>query len=162
MKLIKKLLKWLVIGIVAIIVLAVVFGGSGDKDTETASPTAQPTKVAVTQSTTKPKATNTPEPASGQTMYFCGFDPCKGSLDYGKLIFPTGINVWNNPDPDRGGVHHKASNGDRVTVIETKRVGSGPGGLWFKLEGGGWTNGLWLTDELCTEQNLAEYTLDDC
>ena len=64
MKLIKKLLKWLVIGIVAIIVLAVVFGGSGDKDTETANPTAQPTKVAAARSTDKPKATNTTGPTS--------------------------------------------------------------------------------------------------
>lgn len=151
MKLIKKLLKWFVIGIVAIVVLVVIFGGSADKD-----------KAAVTRATEKPKATSTPEIASGQTKYFCGFDRCEGSGEYGKLIFPTGITVWNNPDPDRGGVHHKASNGDKVTVIETKRVSPGSGGLWFKLEGGGWTNDLWLTDEPCTEQNLADYSLDDC
>ena len=84
------------------------------------------------------------------------------ALAKNTLIFPTGITVWNNPDPDRGGVHHKASNGDKVTVIETKRVSPGSGGLWFKLEGGGWTNDLWLTDEPCTDQNLADYSLDDC
>ena len=63
-KLMKKLLKWFGIGIVVIIVLAVVFGGSGDKDAETANPTAQPTKVAAARATNKPKATNTTGPTS--------------------------------------------------------------------------------------------------
>ena len=55
----KKLLKWLGIGMVVIIVLAVVFGGSGDKDEGTVSPTAQSTKTTPipTRATKKPTVT---------------------------------------------------------------------------------------------------------
>jgi len=98
----------------------------------------------------------------GRTMYVCGYDRCRDSGEYGQLIYSSGINVWNNPDPDRGGVHHKASNGDKVTVVEEKRVSDGPGGLWYRLQGGGWTNDLWLTDQVCTAGNISEYSYTDC
>lgn len=115
-----------------------------------------------TQGGSSPVPTSQTAPIGERVMYFCGFDRCKGSGSYGELIFETGINVWNNPDPDRGGVHHQANHQDRATVIGEKRVSEGSGGLWYQLEGGGWTNDLWLTEEPCTENNLAEYTLDDC
>lgn len=101
------------------------------------------------------------EPA-GITMYFCGYDRCRDSGEYGQLIYPSGINVWNNPDPDRGGVHHTATSGDKVTVVEEKRVSDGPGGLWYRLQGGGWTNDLWLTDEVCSDGNIASFSYTDC
>jgi hypothetical protein len=97
-----------------------------------------------------------------RVMYFCGYDRCLDSLDYGKLVFPGGIRVWNGPDPDWGGLHHRARHGERVGVIRQKRVRAGPGGLWFELEGGGWTNDLWLTENVCSHDNLVEYTFAAC
>ena len=99
---------------------------------------------------------------AGDIMYFCGYDRCKDSGEYGNLIFETGINVWNNPGPDRGGVHHRANHHERVSVVDQKRVNDGPGGLWYKLADGGWTNDLWLTEEKCTRGNLEEYSFTDC
>lgn len=101
-------------------------------------------------------------PIPQQIMYFCGIDRCRDSGEYGKMIFQTGINVWNNPEPNRNGVHHRASHGDKVIVIDEKRVDNGPGGLWYQLDGGGWTNDLWLTDAVCTVDNLPDYSFTDC
>lgn len=54
---------------------------------------------------------------SGKTMCFCGYDLCRESGEYGKLVFETDeINVWENPEPNRGGVHRRASAGEKVTV----------------------------------------------
>jgi hypothetical protein len=95
-------------------------------------------------------------------MYFCGFDRCRDSGEYGQLIFEDNINIWNGPEPNRGGVHSQAKHGQKALVVEEKRVDDGPGGLWFKLQGGGWTNDLWLTEEKCTPSNLADYSFTDC
>lgn len=123
-------------------------------------PVATDTEVSIEERTEEP---NEPE---GRVMYFCGYDRCKDSTEYGKLLSEVldgfSINVWNNPDPDRGGIHHKAEHHDQVTVVEEKRVSEGPGGLWYRLEGGGWTNDLWLTEERCTEENLEQYSFTDC
>lgn len=105
---------------------------------------------------------NTDTTLSGTTMYFCGYDRCRDSGEYRQLIFNTGINVWNGPEPDRGGVHHRASHGDKAIVINEKRIDPGPGGLWYELSGGGWTNDLWLTDEVCTATNLGDHSFTDC
>jgi len=136
----KKLIRscLTVIGLAAIVIIVIVVVSSGGDSEET-----KPAPV-------------------GRTMYFCGLDRCRNSGEYGKLVFSTGINVWNNPDPNRGGVHHQASHGQKVTVIKEQLVNSGSGGLWYKLEGGGWTNDLWLTDKLCTKDSLNELSLDDC
>lgn len=99
----------------------------------------------------------TPTP---RVMYFCGIDRCRQSGEYGKMVFRTGINVWNNPDPNRGGVHHRVSHGDVAIITAENRVEDFPGGLWYKLEGGGWTNDLWLTDAVCTPENISEYAQD--
>ena len=99
---------------------------------------------------------------TGRTMYFCGIDRCKNSGEYGELILVTGINVWRYPGPNRGRVEWKATNGQRVTVLETRRVGAKPGELWYRLEKGGWANDLWLTDARCTKDNYQKHALDDC
>lgn len=104
---------------------------------------------------------NSPDSA-GTPMYFCGYDRCRDSGEYGELIFATGINVWSAPEPNRGSLHHRASHGDRVIVVERKRVFDGPGGLWFKLQGGGWTNDLWLTRSKCTVDNLEMMDFTAC
>lgn len=93
------------------------------------------------------------------SMYVCGYSRCTNSGDYGELVFTEGINVWNNHDPDRGGVHHQVKHGDRVgvessTVIDSRR--------WYKLIDGGWINDLWLTDKQCTPDNLDQLSMDDC
>ena len=108
--------------------------------------------------TDMPLPTDTPTPQS-RVLYFCGIDRCRDSGEYGQLVFPTGINVWNNPDPDRGGVKRKANHHEQATVIQERRVGELPGGLWFELTDGGWTNDLWLTEVPCTEENLDEFSL---
>jgi hypothetical protein len=95
-------------------------------------------------------------------MFFCGIDRCRNSGEYGELVSPTRINVWNSPEPDRGGVRYHAAHHERATVIRELRVQEGPGGLWFELEGGGWTNDLWLTPEPCTDDNLEEYSFGGC
>jgi len=105
-----------------------------------------------------PQATPTHERA----MYFCGIDHCRDSGEYGQLIFETGINVWQNPDPDRGSRVRRVNHHDRAVVLQEKRVNPGPGGLWYELKGGGWTNDLWLTPEPCTEANLEQYSFEDC
>ena len=122
-------------------------------------------KTITTATATRARAMLTPVSPTATPlpiMYFCGYDLCRNSGLYGELVFPTGINVWNNPDPDRGGVHHRASHGDKVIIIEERRVHDASGGLWYRLQGGGWTNDLWLTDAICTPENLVQYTLDDC
>jgi len=136
---------------------------------------AAPAPVEATSTPKPTRATSTPIPPTakpvlptqetetmGRTMYVCGYDRCRDSGEYGKLVLETDINVWNSPDPDRGGVHHRASHGDKVIVVEEKRVYDGPGGLWYKLEGGGWTNDLWLTDAICTSENLPQHSFTDC
>jgi len=95
-------------------------------------------------------------------MYFCGYDRCVGSGEYGNLILPTGINVWQGPDPNRGGIHHKANNGDRVEIVEIKVLGSYVGETWYHLKGGGWTNGLWLTNQPCTAGSATNQHKLDC
>lgn len=105
---------------------------------------------------------STPTRVPEQVMYFCGYDRCRASGEYGKLTFKTGISVWNGPEPNRGGRHHTVSHGHRVTVVETKRATAGSGGLWFRLKEGGWTNDLWLTESPCTPDNLEQYSLPDC
>lgn len=106
------------------------------------------------------RSESTPQPAT--TKYVCGIDRCRDSGLYGDLDFPDGINIWNNPDPNRGGVHHKASHGDQVLITSERRVSEGPGGLWYRLQDGGWTNDLWLTDQICTPENLPQYSFANC
>jgi len=103
-----------------------------------------------------------PTPQPSTTMYICGYDRCENSGEYGKLIFETNINVWNNTDPDRGGVRRKVNHGDAVEVVEEKRVGEGSGTLWYRLKKGGWINDLWVTDVKCTGENLGDLSLSDC
>ena len=103
-----------------------------------------------------------PTEPEGRVMYFCGYDRCRDSGAYGELLYATGINVWNNPEPNRGGVHHRANHHDQVTVVEEKRVAPGPGGLWYRLAQRGWTNDLWLTQGRCTTENLERYSFADC
>ena len=96
------------------------------------------------------------------TMYFCGYDRCKDSGEYGQLVFRTGITLWNNRGPDRGGVCRTANHGERASVVRERRVDPGPGGLWYKLEDGCWTNVLWITEKRCDESNLAGLSFKDC
>ncbi len=96
-----------------------------------------------------------------RTMYVCGYSRCRDSDAYGEFILETS-NVWNNPDPDRGGVHHLASHGEKVIVVSERRVDGGPGGLWYELEGGGWIDDLHVTDVLCSSANLDELSFSDC
>jgi hypothetical protein len=56
----------------------------------------------------------------------------------------------------------QASHQERVVVVQQRRINEGPGGLWFELEDGGWTNDYWLTDQPCNEDNLEEYSFTDC
>lgn len=97
-----------------------------------------------------------------RTFYFCGISRCRDSGTYGEMVLPTGINVWKGPDPERIGIHHTASHGDKAVVIREARVNDGPGGLWFELKGGGWTNDLHVTDKICTFDNLEQYSFTDC
>jgi hypothetical protein len=166
---------WLVVIAGCCIISVAIYGidaglrGIGALPTHTPTPAATdtpvPTDTAVPTDTPEAteEPTDTPEPTEppGRVMYFCGIDRVESSGAYGELLFQTGINVWNNPEPDRGGVHHQASHHDKVTVMEEKRVSEGSGGLWYRLEGGGWTNDLWLTEEPCTQENLDQYTITD-
>lgn len=118
--------------------------------------------VSVISRSANRKDTTTYSSSTGKAMYFCGYDRCQDSGEYGQLIFKTGINIWNAPDPNRGGVRNQANHGDQVSVIDEKRVSEGPGGLWYKLKQGGWVNDLWLTDRTCTKSNLEEFTFKNC
>ncbi len=102
-----------------------------------------------------------PEPVLRE-LYFCGIDRCRDSGEYSQLIFENGINIWNGPEPNRGGVHSQANHLQMAFIVEERRVNDGPGGLWFRLESGGWTNDLWLTEEKCTSSNLVDYSFTDC
>ena len=112
--------------------------------------TQSKSKSTTTTATTAPQKPESEE----RIMYFCGIDRCESSGEYGKLIFPTGINVWSNPDPNRGAVHHKANHRDRVVVVSTRRVNNNVGGLWYELKGGGWSSDMWLTDEPCSIESF--------
>jgi hypothetical protein len=95
-------------------------------------------------------------------MVVCGYDRCQDSSEYGQLSFESGISVWENPEPDRGDVHHELSHGDEVQVVAKKQVYDGPGGLWYELAGGGWINDMWLTEQQCTADNLPEFSFERC
>ena len=95
-------------------------------------------------------------------MYFSGYDRCKNSGTYKELLFATGINVWENAGPNRGKVVRQAKHGERAVVLSTRVVQSGPGGTWYRIEGGGWANDLWLTPEVINISNLEKYALDGC
>ena len=137
-----KLVVIIIVAIFACILVVAIaqLGGDG-----TVTPTATP----------RPRATAVPE----VVMYFCGIDRCRDSGTFGELLFESGINVWENPEPNRGKVAWKATNGQRVVVMETKRVGEGAGGMWYRLKQGGWTNGIWLTEEPCTKDNWQRYAV---
>jgi len=94
-----------------------------------------------------------------KVMYVCGYDLCKSSGGYGEIALTEGINVWNHPDPNRGGVHHQVKAGDRVVIIDVTHV---DGRTWYELEDGGWLSDLWLTKQKCTPDNIGDFTLNDC
>ncbi|MEW6716715.1 MAG: hypothetical protein AB1345_04315 [Chloroflexota bacterium] len=145
----KKKRKWLIItgGILLILMVIICNRLLGDRPSVAWS--------------TQPAKTSTVQPTLW-VMYFCGMDRCQNSGEYGQLIFPTGINIWQNHDPNRGTVIRKANHGDKVLIIESKRIDPGSGGLWFHLQSDGWVNDLWLTDVLCTPENLERLTQPDC
>jgi len=98
----------------------------------------------------------------GETvMYVCGYSRCLNSDAYGKMIQPV-IIVWNAPDPDRGGIHHRASHGEMVVIMEERQVNPDPSGLWYHLRSGGWANDMVLTEERCTPQNLHKFAISKC
>ena len=109
-----------------------------------------------------PTATTPATAIPATTMFVCGYDRCRDSTEYGVLSFETGISVWENPEPDRGAVQRKVRHGDAVQVIAKKRIYDVPSGLWYELAGGGWIDDLWLTEHLCTAENLAEYSFARC
>jgi hypothetical protein len=159
----RKIPLWVIIiigvALLACCGIASLVSTTGDKVESTATPQQIAAATIILTATPMPTKTTMP---SGTTMYFCGYDRCRDSGEYGQLIFNTGINVWNGPEPDRGGVHHQASHEEKAIVINEKRVDPGPGGLWYELSGGGWTNDLWLTDEICTATNLGDHSFTDC
>ena len=110
--------------------------------------------------------TSTPEPTRTPrmriTMFVCGYDRCRDSCEYGQLVFRSGISVWENWGDDRGQVVRSLTHGSSVVVVDEKRSSPGPRGAWYRLESGGWVNGLWLTAELCSEANLDEFSFTDC
>jgi hypothetical protein len=145
----------LLVGVVVVLVIVVQLC-SGPSETPAESitpteplPTAVPTKAAA--------ATPMPETVT----YFCGIDRCKGSGEYGQMIFETGITIWENHDPDGGARLRYANHRDRAVIVNEVVLGDGVGEHWYELKDGGWTNGLWLTEEPCTPENLEKYT-EDC
>jgi hypothetical protein len=120
------------------------------------SPLPLPTAAA------SPTATTPAAAIPATTMYVCGYDRCRDSSEYGTLSFETGISVWENPEPDRGDIARELVHGDVVQVVAKKHIYDGPGGLWYQLEDGGWISGLWLTEQLCTSDNLPEFSFDRC
>jgi len=97
-----------------------------------------------------------------RVMYVCGFDRCKDSGEYGKLVYHSGINVWENPDPNRGGIERQLVHLQKVSLLDVRRVSAGPGGLWFRLSGGGWINDLWLTNTKCRADEIEIHSFTDC
>lgn len=158
-----------------LIVLVIGLAACGPAPTQTkmvkatkAEPTQIDTQVVVeptepieaTRAVTQIVETEVVEEIVAKTMFVCGIDRCELSGAYGELIFTTGINVWENPDPNRGKVIRELDHLQGVTVLVERRVREDPGGLWFQLEGGGWMSDLWLTDEACTTSNLEQYSRD--
>jgi hypothetical protein len=47
-------------------------------------------------------------------------------------------------------------------VIGEWREYEGPGGLWYELEGGGWSREWNLTDTICGPDNIDEYSYTSC
>jgi len=130
-----------------------------EPEPEIVEATKTETRTVETEATTE---TEVVEEIVAETMYVCGMDRCVMSGAYGELLFVSGINVWENPDPNRGKVIRTLDHLQAVTVLIERRVSDGSGGLWYQPEGGGWINDLWLTEEACTTSNLEQYSLDDC
>jgi len=99
---------------------------------------------------------------AGEIMYACGIDRCKDSGEYGKLIYASGINVWEIPGPNRKVVNRQLNHLQEVTVLLERRLNDGPGGLWYGLSGGGWINDLWLTEKPCNYGNIEKDSFKDC
>jgi hypothetical protein len=99
---------------------------------------------------------------SGQMMYVCGYERCWDSDFYSELIYETGIPVWAVPDPEDERVHHAVSHHDEAQIVDVVRLWEAPGGLWFRLEEGGWLSEFWLTEVRCVPDNLIEYRFMGC
>jgi hypothetical protein len=104
-------------------------------------------------------STPTPEPV---ILYVCGYERCRDSAQYGELLHPTGIEVWANPDPDRGEVRSTIDHQRQVAATRSRRVSDGPGGLWYALGGDGWISDLWVTEQPCVADNLEQYSFASC
>ena len=145
--------RWLLFLIGAVVVACIVIAAvSSLLDTDTEEGT-QPAAA-----TAAPLASDTPQPI----LYFCGYDRCRASGEYGQLTFPDGIIIWSQPEVIVGQYERKVAHHDEAVIIQERRVFEGPGGLWYELKGGGWTHDLWLTEQPCNEGNLEQYSFTDC
>jgi hypothetical protein len=99
-----------------------------------------------------------------RTMYFCGYDRCRDSLQYGTMIEPPILAIHKNHKIEPGGFIREPKHGEKVGVIGEWRDPEwpGPGGLWFELEGEGWTREWNLTETICTPTNLDRYSYKSC
>lgn len=169
----KKKLPLVIVGVVVLVCVVCGIFSTIQNSTPEGKATATARALERTAEASKPtataKPTNTPKPANTpmpptatpkkEVMYVCGYDRCTVSGAYGELVLTEGINVWSGPDPNRGAVHHQVKHGQKVVVIEIKSVDNR---TWYRLEDGGWLSDLWLTKQPCTQENLEEYSLDDC
>lgn len=163
----KRSWPWMIGVLALLLVCAIIAIGSSPDERETGRTVeipesapiegAQPTETSKPTRTLKPTATS-----SGIVMYFCEIERCKLSPSYGLVFDPQGTPVWQNHDPDRGRVLRMADHHEKIRVIREIRVRDGWGGLWYELEGGGWTNDFHLTDEPCTPENIEQYSISDC
>jgi hypothetical protein len=47
-------------------------------------------------------------------------------------------------------------------VVEERRTDDGPGGVWYRLEAGGWVSDMWITESRCNDATLEELSFTDC
>lgn len=124
--------------LVSLIVLIAISGCSSEKSSESSSPQIEK-----------------------QTLYTNTIDRCKDSGEYGKQVVDS-VRVWERPGEDRGRVLRTVNSSVKVVVLESKRLGTGPGSLWYRLEGGGWVNDYWVASEPVTMANLDTFAFKDC
>ena len=113
-----------------------------------------------------------------QVLYFCNYDRCRDSDNYGhKIPEPSPLGIWKIPPQvytemseserskyDLPLLIRTPHNGESVTVVGVwiQWDEYGPFGSWYQLDDGNWTRVWQLTEEICSPDNIDGYSYTNC
>jgi hypothetical protein len=88
-----------------------------------------------------------------RTMYVCHRDRCGSSPEFGRILEP-GVRTYNIPSSVNGVVVQVLRHGDEVDVVGQDGPDDSEYLSWYRLKDGTWIPAPYLTEELCTAENL--------